>query len=156
MQCWPLAAAGGDGLVYVCDQHNQRVQVLTKEGEYVHSIGGIRGTGTDELSDPFSVTVEAGSAGLIYVSDYSNRRVQVCLLAPSSYLIAPRDQTTRIPSRASRMRALATSLFLSFGHAPQGVHQGGGRHAGAHAGGREGQALGSIWFGVRKHHVIRP
>ena len=70
---------GIDGLVYVADRLNHRVQVLTKEGQYVRTLGVTEqeGGGNHQLSAPRGVCVEPGPSGLVYVSGMRNHRVQV-------------------------------------------------------------------------------
>ena len=67
------------GLVYVADFGNHRVQVLTKDGVYVRTLGttGSAGAGELQFNCPEGVAVEDGPTGLVYVADYSNHRVQV-------------------------------------------------------------------------------
>ena len=64
-----------DGNVYVADRHNHRVQVFTKAGVYVRTIGGNgAGDGIDQLWNPEGVAVESD---LVFVADTGNHRVQV-------------------------------------------------------------------------------
>ena len=81
---------GPDGLVYVADQNNHRVQVLNKQGAYVRTIGV---TGLQELQalrqfDHFSsargVCVGPGPDGRVYAVDRGNERVLVFLKVPEA------------------------------------------------------------------------
>ena len=77
---WDVCVEAGEaGLVYVADCDNHRVQVLTKAGAHVRTLGttGEAGDGQLQFSDPQGVAVEAGEAGLVYVADRENHRVQV-------------------------------------------------------------------------------
>ena len=47
-------AVDSEGKLYVSDHNNHRVQVLTREGQFVHSIGKNR-NGQGELLDPEGV-----------------------------------------------------------------------------------------------------
>jgi len=68
-----------DGLVYVADSGNHRIQVFTAEGEFVESWGG-RSIAEEEstrargFNEPWDVTVGVG--GDVYVADTWNHRVQ--------------------------------------------------------------------------------
>ena len=70
---------GPEGRLYVADNSNQRVQVLTKTGEHVRTIGvtGRWGKGNHRLSHPYAVAAEPGPDGLLYVADSENWRVLV-------------------------------------------------------------------------------
>jgi hypothetical protein len=63
-----------NGLLYVSDQCNHRVQVFSCDGTYVRSIGGGRGSGEGQFNCPSGICCDNG---LLYVSDLSNHRVQV-------------------------------------------------------------------------------
>lgn len=67
-----------EGHFYIADTQNNRIQVYSKDWEYVDSIGTGRGGVT--LSRPNSVT---SADGRIYVADTSNHRVVV--FGPDSY-----------------------------------------------------------------------
>ena len=76
-----------NGLVFVVDRDNHRVQVYgTKHLQHMHTIGtGIAGNGKDQLNTPKAAvillpSINCGSfpyLGLLYVSDTMNNRVQV-------------------------------------------------------------------------------
>jgi DNA-binding beta-propeller fold protein YncE len=59
-------AVGRDGLVYVSDRNNGRVQVFTPAGEYVRQFGN-RGANADRLLVPWDLGVD--NAGNVYVID---------------------------------------------------------------------------------------
>ena len=73
-----MAVVVDAGLVYVVDFKNHRVQVLTKAGAHVRTLGTTRsaGAGEQQFNNPCGVAVEAGAAGLVYVADFDNHRVQ--------------------------------------------------------------------------------
>ena len=60
-------AVGRDGLVYVSDANNGRVQVFTPAGDYVRQFGN-RGANADRLLVPWDLGVD--NAGNVYVIDY--------------------------------------------------------------------------------------
>lgn len=66
-------AIGPDGLVYVCDACNHRVQVFTRAGELVRIIGG-EGSGPGQFHYPSDVAF--GPDGSLYVVERVNARVQ--------------------------------------------------------------------------------
>jgi len=76
-----------NGLVFVVDRDNHRVQVYgTKPLQHMHTIGtGIAGNGKDQLNTPKAAVILLPSVncssfpylGLLYVSDTENKRVQV-------------------------------------------------------------------------------
>jgi len=68
--------SGEEGRVFVADTSNHRVQVFTKDGKHVHTIGGNgEGDRKDQLRFPIDVAIS--SVGEVYVSDSGNFRVQV-------------------------------------------------------------------------------
>ena len=76
-----LAISNGTGLLYVCDSWNHRVCIYDGEGRHVRSIGGKKGDGDGELSEPAHVAVCQSpldhTQDRVYVTDYGNDRVQV-------------------------------------------------------------------------------
>jgi DNA-binding beta-propeller fold protein YncE len=66
-------ALGPDGLLYVADSCNHRIQVFRKTGELVKTIGS-EGTGPGELKYPYDVAF--GPNGDLYVVERGNHRVQ--------------------------------------------------------------------------------
>ena len=66
--------------VYVADMNNHRVQVLTKEGQFVRtlSVTGQYGSG-NQLNRPYGVCVEPGPTGRVFVLEQGNKRVVVFL-----------------------------------------------------------------------------
>ena len=65
---------GGDGNLYVVDQINARVQVVTVEGEYVDQFGAL-GVAFGNFVRPKDVAVD--DAGMIYVTDNAFNNVQL-------------------------------------------------------------------------------
>ena len=68
------------GRVFVADTANHRIQIFSKSGAYLRTIGG-NGAGTrlKELSRPYGVAL---AGGRVYVADQSNHRVLVFLPPP--------------------------------------------------------------------------
>lgn len=66
---------GTDGLLYVADACNHRVQVFTRDGEWVRMFGEA-GEGEGELSYPYDVAFSPGPTPSLYVVEYGNQRVQ--------------------------------------------------------------------------------
>ena len=72
---------GPGGRLFVADALNHRVQVLTKDGQYVRTLGvtGQAGNGNHQFNQPFGVCVESGPSGRVFVLERENRRVVVFL-----------------------------------------------------------------------------
>jgi uncharacterized protein (TIGR03663 family) len=68
-------AIGADGLWYVADSGNQRIQVLDSDGKPLR-MWGSSGTGAGQFQEPWGVAVNQ-KLGRVYVSDTWNHRVQV-------------------------------------------------------------------------------
>ena len=66
-------AFGPDGLLYVADACNHRVQVFAKDGTFVREFGG-PGAGPGEMSYPYDVVFN--TKGELYVVERGNMRVQ--------------------------------------------------------------------------------
>ena len=64
----PYGICSGNGLLYVVDGGNSRVQVWTMEGVYVRSFGSAR-SGKGQFSKPHGI---CSGNGLLYVADRSN------------------------------------------------------------------------------------
>ena len=66
-----------DGMIYVADYNNQRVQIYNSNRVYVATLGvtGVAGSDNAHFRDPNDVVVDG--RGYIYVSENSNYRVQV-------------------------------------------------------------------------------
>lgn len=60
--------------VYVADSCNHRIQVFSREGDFLHSYGRA-GSGPGDLSYPYDIAVD--SEGRQYVCEFGNSRVQV-------------------------------------------------------------------------------
>ena len=67
-------AVGADGLWYVADSGNNRVQVLDAQGNVVHSWGS-SGSGAGQFQEPWGIVVNT-EMGRVYVSDTWNHRIQ--------------------------------------------------------------------------------
>lgn len=67
-------ALGPDGLLYVADSGNNRIQVLDGEGNFIRAWGSA-GSGPGQFQEPWGIAVS--EAGQVYVSDTWNHRVQV-------------------------------------------------------------------------------
>jgi uncharacterized protein (TIGR03663 family) len=67
-------AAGPDGLLYVADSGNNRIQVLDAEGNFVRAWGS-PGSEASQFQEPWGIAVS--DAGRVYVSDTWNHRIQV-------------------------------------------------------------------------------
>lgn len=63
-----------DGLLYVSDTGNKRIQVFTPDGDYVTQWGG-KGTLSGKFNEPVGVAIAPG--GRTYVADTWNQRIQV-------------------------------------------------------------------------------
>lgn len=62
-----------DGLVYVVDSGNNRLQIFSNRGQFLRTIGGF-GFEADQFDNPTDIWTR--SLINIYVSDYNNRRIQ--------------------------------------------------------------------------------
>ncbi len=67
-------AVGPDGLLYVADSGNHRVQVLDGAGNFVRAWGG-PGSGPGQFQEPWGIAVSR--EGRVYVADTWNHRIQV-------------------------------------------------------------------------------
>jgi uncharacterized protein (TIGR03663 family) len=67
-------AVGPDGLLYVADSGNNRIQVLDANGNFVRAWGSA-GNGPGQFQEPWGIAVS--SAGKVYVADTWNHRIQV-------------------------------------------------------------------------------
>ena len=63
-----------DNLLYVCDQENHRIQVLTTDLAFVRSFGK-KGTGDGQFDCPMNLAFDSNNN--LYVTDSKNDRVQV-------------------------------------------------------------------------------
>jgi sugar lactone lactonase YvrE len=66
-------ALGPDGLLYLADACNHRIQVFTRDGKLVRHFGS-NGEGPGELSYPYDLGFN--KKGELYVVEYGNHRVQ--------------------------------------------------------------------------------
>ena len=67
-------AVNTDDLLLVCDMSNNRVQVVTPNGEFITSFGSV-GSGKGQFSLPRGIT--ATPDGRVFIADYNNHRTQV-------------------------------------------------------------------------------
>ena len=67
-------AVNTDDLLLVCDGNNNRVQVVTLNGEFVTSFGS-HGSGKGQFVSPQGIT--ATPDGHVFVTDCYNHRIQV-------------------------------------------------------------------------------
>ena len=67
-------AIGPDGLIYVGEQWQNRVDVFDPSGAYRTTLGGNWGDGTGNLRNPGGIAVDSS---YVYVADTMNDRVQV-------------------------------------------------------------------------------
>ena len=73
-------AIDGKGLVWVTDTDNERVQVFTRDGQFVRAFGanganGSTGGGPGEFTKPYGAASDC--KGNVYITEQENRRVQV-------------------------------------------------------------------------------
>ena len=69
---WGIAANNKN--VYVCDTHNNRIQVLNEDLTYRSSFGS-KGSGPGRLNVPEDIAID--SSGKMFVADHNNNRIQV-------------------------------------------------------------------------------
>lgn len=62
-------AVSNNGKVYATDKNNDRIQVFTKEGDFIFAFGA-SGFNEGEFWNPYSVTVD--NDGFVYVSDWGD------------------------------------------------------------------------------------
>ena len=77
-------AIDSQGLVYVADCNNNRIQRFTPNGKFVAQFGS-KGSGPGQLISPCSITIDTAGTGLVYVSKVviivsQSSLVMVCLL----------------------------------------------------------------------------
>jgi tripartite motif-containing protein 71 len=68
-----VIAFGSDGLLYLTDSGNHRVQVFDKNGNFITKWGS-KGNGEGQFMKPESIEVDP--FGHVYVADTSNNNVQ--------------------------------------------------------------------------------
>jgi len=67
-------AVAPDKRLYVVDSVNNRIQIFSRDGEFIKSFG-TKGKGDGQFSIPFGIA--AGADGRVFVTDSKNSRVQV-------------------------------------------------------------------------------
>ena len=67
-------AVGPDDRIYVTDTGNNRVQVFTKDGQYISEFGGT-GEGQSFFNEPVGIAIN--NAGEVFIADTWNHRIQV-------------------------------------------------------------------------------
>lgn len=70
-------AVSADGNIYVADFYNHRIQMLSKQGEFIRQWGdtGLTGSKAEQFSYPTAVAI--ANDGKLYVADGYNDRIQV-------------------------------------------------------------------------------
>jgi DNA-binding beta-propeller fold protein YncE len=92
----PLAAAAGaDGLLYVVDTGNFRIQVFDENGRFKLAFGGV-GVNLGKFSRARSIALD--TEGNVYVSDGGFNNVQI--FNSAGQLLMPLGRTTRVPGPA--------------------------------------------------------
>jgi sugar lactone lactonase YvrE len=85
---------GKDGLVYISDSGNHRIQVFDRTGNHVKTLGS-RGNGPGDLFQPRALAIDNDNN--ILVADSSNRRIQA-LGTRGNYLFSFKLDKARKPS----------------------------------------------------------
>ena len=65
--------SSGDGIIYIADSLNHRIQKFSSSGTYINKWGSL-GTGNKEFNYPWDVAIDSNNN--IYVSDSSNHRIE--------------------------------------------------------------------------------
>ncbi len=74
------------GLLYVADSGNNRVQVVDSEGNFVSEYG-VRGWRAGEFDNPTDVAINFQRTELLYVADTDNHRIQYCNLIDQIFYV---------------------------------------------------------------------
>ena len=69
-------AVDSQGLVYVTDSWNHRIEKFTPNGKFVAQLGS-EGSRPGQLEYPSGITIDTAGTGLVYVSEWGNHRVSV-------------------------------------------------------------------------------
>ena len=69
-------AIDSQGLVYVADINNYRIQKFSPDGKFLAQFGS-RGSSPGQLNRPYGITIDTAASGLVYVSEEGNNRVSV-------------------------------------------------------------------------------
>ena len=110
------AHGGPDGRVFVADTSNHRVQVLTKEGQHVRTLGvtGQWGNGSHQFHGPQALAMADGK---LYVVDKKNERVHVFLMmeprvaAAAALGAAAREREQMLAAGADAVQRVCTGIW---------------------------------------------
>uniref|UniRef100_A0A1X7VAH1 RING-type domain-containing protein n=1 Tax=Amphimedon queenslandica TaxID=400682 RepID=A0A1X7VAH1_AMPQE len=69
-------AIDSQGLVYVADRDNHRIQKFSAGGKFVGHFG-TEGSGPGKLYIPIGMTIDTAATGLVYVSELGNNRISI-------------------------------------------------------------------------------
>ena len=69
-------AIDSQGLVYVADANNYRIQKFSPDGKFVAQFGRY-GSDPGQLNCPDGITIDTAGTGLVYVSEWDNHCVSV-------------------------------------------------------------------------------
>ena len=69
-------AIDSQGLVYVADNSNHRIQKFSPDGKFVAQFGS-SGSGPGQLNSPRGITIDTAGTGLVYVSEDTGHCVSV-------------------------------------------------------------------------------
>lgn len=116
---------GYDGLVYIADYGNNRIQVFTRNGTWTNQWGQTGSAGR-EFRSPLHLAT--GPDGSVYVADYNNRRIQrfdssgdyigqygpVTSWNPRAVTVAPDGLISAYPDYSSSVQLHSSDLTLLF------------------------------------------
>ena len=69
-------AIDSQGLVYVADCDNHRIQKFSPDGKFVGQLGTY-GFCPGQLINPYGITIDTAATGLVYVSEWVNDGISV-------------------------------------------------------------------------------
>ncbi|XP_019859494.1 PREDICTED: RING finger protein nhl-1-like [Amphimedon queenslandica] len=74
---FPLGIAlDSQGLVYVADCNNHRIQKFSPDGNFLAQFG-TKTFGAGKLNSPYGIAIDTVGTGLVYVSEWGNHRISV-------------------------------------------------------------------------------